>query len=218
MKKISDALANIIDANPSYKVAFMHRFINISQFAKFIKPLVESRTRKDLVSESALIMALSRYQRSQIKRIASIEIYSVKSLTVFSDLCIVTYPKSPALMKNIGMIYEIIQKNNGYMALGQGTDEVTIIVNNTILKEVDKMIRDKPVYIEREISALSIKFDEKYCENPGILHYLIQQVSVQGINISEISSTRTEVIMYVAQKDIRLLFDTVHDQFYASKT
>lgn len=214
MKKISDALANIIDANPSYKVALMHRFINISQFAKFIKPLVESRTRKDLVSESALIMALSRYQRSQIKRIPSIDVFSVKSLTVFSDLCIVTYPKSRVLMKNVGTIYDIIQKNNGYMALGQGTDEVTIIINNAIYEELKKIVKDKPVYVEKEISALSIKFDEKYCEDPGILHYLIQQVSVQGINISEISSTRTEVIMYVDQKDIRLLFDTVHDQFH----
>lgn len=214
MKKISEALEHIIDANPAYKVALMHRFLNISQFAKFIRPLIEVRTKKDIVSDSALIMALSRYQREQIGKVAPIESFSVTSLTVYTDLCIATYPKSHVLMENIGKIYALVQKGHGYMALGQGTDEITMIVSIAILENIKKIIRDKPVHIENEISALGVKFDEKYCEDPGMLHYLIQQVSIQGINISEISSTRTEVIMYVDQKDIRLLFDTIHLQFY----
>jgi aspartokinase len=42
---------------------------------------------------------------------------------------------------------------------------------------------------------------------------VLQQVAVQGINVVEIASTATELILYLDQKDVRLAFDTLYQRF-----
>jgi len=77
----------------------------------------------------------------------------------------------------------------------------------------EELLTTIPKFKSPNISGVSIKFNEKYSEIPGLLYYIIQQITLQNINIIEISSTFTELIIYVEKKDTRLAFDTIYNRF-----
>ena len=59
MIKISDAVREILDGSTFLQFGLHHKLINLSQLARFLHPLVEARTKKE-VQRSAIHMALSR--------------------------------------------------------------------------------------------------------------------------------------------------------------
>jgi aspartokinase len=213
MKKISDALEEIISANQFLAYGLQNRLLNLTQLAKFLKPLVEARSKKELRSASALLMMLSRVQRERSKKVRKLERFKVKNITAYSNLAIYTFSKSQSFLAQLSKLYSAIEHRHSYMTLGQGTDEITLIVNESGQEELKRHISDKPKQHSRNIAALSIKYSEDYYNSPGMLYYLIQQVTLQGINIKEINSTYTEIVFYVDDRDLKLLFDTIYNQF-----
>lgn len=213
MKKISDALEEIISANQFLAYGLQNRLLNLTQLAKFLKPLVEARSKKELRSASALLMMLSRLQRERSKKVKKLERFKVKNITAYSNLAIYTFSKSQSFLAQLSKLYTAIEHRHSYMTLGQGTDEITLIVNESGQEELKRHISDKPKHHSQNIAALSIKYSEDYYNSPGMLYYLIQQVTLQGINIKEINSTYTEIVFYVDDRDLKLLFDTVYNQF-----
>ncbi len=213
MKKISDALREIINSNQFLTYGMQNKLINLTQLAKHLKSTVEVRTKKDLKSSTALLMALSRMQNEYGKKVKKLVKFKVKNVTAYSNLSIYTFSRNAQLLSQLGKLYAAIEHRHCYITLGQGTDEVTLIVNDAGVEELKKHLKDKPKHHSGKISALSVKFDEEYYNDAGILYYLIQQVTLQGINIKEITSTFTEIVFYVDEKDMKLLFDTIYTQF-----
>lgn len=213
MNKISSALEEIIAANSSIQFGLHHRLLNLTHLAAFLKPLIEVRTKKDLISSSALTMALSRLQKERVKALPPINNFKIENITVHSQLVTITYARGQKFLEQLGTLYHSIQKNNGYISLSQGTNEITIITDKESARLIKKTTKLQPKNSTENLAALSIKYNEKYFTTPGLLYYLMQQISLQGINILEVSSTYTEVIIYVDQKDLKLLFDTIYNQF-----
>lgn len=213
MIKIADALEGIINGNQFLAYGLQNRLLNLTQLAKYLKPLIEARTKKELRSPSALLMMLSRLQRERGKKIKKLEKFKVRNITAYSQLAIYTFAKNQTFLSQMSKLYSAIEHRHSYMTLGQGTDEITLIVNESGEEELKKHIRDLPKQHSKNIAALSIKFGEEYYSGPGLLFYLIQQVTLQGINIKEITSTYTEIVFYVDEKDLKLLFDTIYIQF-----
>ncbi len=216
MNKLSIALDEIIEANSFLQFGLYHQLLNLTHLAVFLKPLIETRTKKDLVSASALTMALSRLQKEKSKQLPPINDFAIENITAHSRLVTITYSREQKFLEHLGSLYHLIQKNNGYISLNQGTNEVTIITDETSARQIRKATKHRPKNITDNLAALSIKYNEKYFTTPGLLYYLMQQISLQGINILEISSTYTEITIYVDQKDLKLLFDTIYNQFTRS--
>lgn len=213
MKKISDALKEIISNNQFLAYGLSNKLLNLTQLAKYLKPLIETRTKKNLKSASALLMMLSRLQKEYGKKIKAINKFKINNITAYSGLSIYTYSKNYSFLAQLSKLYAALEHYNSYITLGQGTDEITLIINEAGSNELKKYIKDQPKHFSKNISALSVKFSEKYHHESGLLYYLIQEVALQGINIKEIASTYTEIIFYVDEKDFKLLFDTVYNRF-----
>jgi aspartokinase len=210
MLKISPALESLINANWMLRFGLHHNIFNLTRLAKFIHPMIQTRTKKD-VSQQALLMALSRYQQSHRKKDSSKHHFTVKNISLQSGLATLTYSANPTIADHIYKLHSEIQKNEGYFTLSEGTDEITLIIKKESMGLAKKIIGEKAKYEKENLAAIGIKFDSSYSERPGFLYYIIQFISLQGINIHEISSTFTEVVIYVAEKDIRLAFDTMLD-------
>lgn len=213
MKKISDALKEIIDSNQFLAYGLHNKLVNLTQLAKYLKPLIETKTKKNLKSATALLMMLSRLQKEYVKKIKPLNNFKINNITTYSGLSIYTYSKNYSFLSQLSKLYAAIEHKNSYITLGQGTDEITLIVNESGAEELKKFIKDKPKHFNNNISALSVKFAEKYHHESGLLYYLIQQVALQGINIKEIASTYTEIIFYVDETDFKLIFDTIYGGF-----
>jgi len=212
MLKLTDSVKEIISKNSFLNIGICSRLLNLSHVAKFIKPLVEARTKKD-VKVGAILMSLSRLQKEAHKLASLTEKFEITNLTVYSSLCSITFFESQGIQNKISEIYKEIKKNNGRITLIQGVGEIAVIIDENQITVIEKYITEKPKNIQKNLAALGIYFNPKHYETPGFIHYITQQIAFQGISIYEISSTFSEITIYVDQKNIRLLFDTIHNSF-----
>ena len=212
MIKISAVLSELISKNNFLNFGLAHQLLNLSQTAEWIKPLVEARIQKK-VSSSAILMALSRMGKIKEKTVPQLREFHLKNINVYNNLCELTFAKSLGLESSLDRIYRVVQEKGGYITISQSMNEITLIVSRSCGELVKKQIAAETKFEKSHLSALGIQFDPKYVKDIGMLYYLIQQLTLQNINIWEFSSTYTEIIFYVAQKDLRLAFDTIYQRF-----
>ncbi|MCP4677014.1 MAG: hypothetical protein GY854_16160 [Deltaproteobacteria bacterium] len=68
-------------------------------------------------------------------------------------------------------------------------------------------------YVFRDIASVSVKFSDETIQAPGAIYQMVQQVTLQSINIIEVVSTATEFSIYVKSEDVRLAFDSIFQRF-----
>ncbi len=212
MINLSNALQDLIDKDAFLCFGLQHKLLNLSQTAKFLVSILETRTKKE-VTISSILMNLSRLQRVYIKKSTQIESIKIKNLTIHSNISSVTFFRDADINTKISQIYKEVQSKNGYMTINQGMNEVTILIEESMYLIVKKYIQNEPKFYKEKLAALGIQFDEKYINIPGLIYFLVQQISLQNINISEVTSTYTEIVFYVDQQNIRLAFDTIYNRF-----
>jgi len=213
MLKISDALQAIISNDAALNFSLHHKLLNLSQLSRFLRPLVEARVKKD-VSASAILMALSRLQgglpkAAKLRR----ERFYVQKIIVQSDLAILTFEKSRASHRAINELYIRVQKSEGYITVTEAVNEITVILEKDKVEAALKLIALKAKYQNSKVSSLTLKFDEFYISRPGFLYQILQQLSLQGINLLELASTSTELVLYLEHEAVNLAFDTLYNRF-----
>ncbi len=213
MNKISDAVRSLVLENPLLSFGFTRGLNNLSELARFIHPHVELKTKKE-VQVSAITMALSRLQREvNSYRSAGEENFVVDDIRVHVDLCSLTLSRSPETLKSLNDLHTKIQKPGGYLTLTEGTREVTAILQSVHLDLALSILPEKPKLIYRNLASVGVTFDQRYIEVPAVLYLILQQVTVQNVNVIEVGSTATEFIIYVEDKDVKLTFDTIFSRF-----
>lgn len=215
MLKIKDSIKELIENNSFFKFGIYYKLLNLTQVAKFIKPHVQAKTKKK-VTNSAILMSLSRIQ-SETKRKIKDSDFKIENITVHSDLCTMTLYNTKQIHEKINKIYSKISENDSFITITEGLNEITIIFENKFLNIIKSSISEKPKYIKEKISSICIKFNPKYIKIPGLLYLIFQQIALQNINIIELNSTETEIILYLETKDTKNAFDTIYNKFINPK-
>lgn len=217
MRRISEALKDILEGHHILTFGFHHSLFNLSKLSAFLRPHIAARLKRD-VSESAILMSLSRMQRvGKSKRSSAFRSspLEIRHLNIHSDLCVLTFSKNRATHKALNVLHGKIQSADGYMTITEGMAESTIIIGKKFLPLVDQICEERPKYKNLNVAAVGVIFDEKYLKIPGFIHRIVQLMSIQNINLVELASTSTELILYIASDDIKLAFDTLieHSRF-----
>jgi len=212
MRKISDAIQSIVEGHPFLRFGLSRRLFNLTQLARLLAPHIAAQTRKD-IRESAVVMALSRFAKDFEHDSSPPESYRVSSIHIQDELVILTYPQSQELARRLLKLTQYFFNHEQYITITQGLTEVTIIVDESSLDKALQLLSGKPLREKKKISSISIRFSSKLIQQPGFLHFVLEQLSLQGINVVEVASTATEFIIYLDNKDIRLAFDTLHAVF-----
>ena len=213
MIKITDALKAIISENSELSFGLHHGLFNLTQLARFLKPHVSARTKKE-ISEAALLMAISRLQRkrgSAPKKDS--EPYLVERVSLHTGLYLATYVKSSDNHAAVASLYKRAQRDGGYMVISEGISEITIVIEQQHLAEIRQLLTQKPIVERKGAVSLGIRFNKKYLNVPGFIQRILQSLSLQNINVLEISSTATELAVYLDDRDRHLALDTILASF-----
>lgn len=211
MRKIADAITEIVRENDLLQFGLSEGLLNLSQTARFLQPLVAARTKKD-VQVSAITMALSRLGKRQ-KRTHRTEHFEIESLNVQGDLVALTFEKTAQVHRQASTLYTRLQKADAYITLTQGRTEITIILDRRFEPDARAITGGQIVYRAKHVAAISVKFNRRYVDQPGFLFALLQSVAVQNLNIVEIASSATEFILYMDASDTELAFETLYRRF-----
>lgn len=214
MRKISEAVAGIVLEDPSFRFCFTGRLLNLTQFASFIKPLVEARTKKE-VSTSAIVMSLSRLQRSLGATPAKKrqEAFKIRSIVVREDLVALTVERTRETHRLVNALHTAVSRKGGYITSTESTTEITVVIEKDSLLHAEPLLQTGLVYKNSKISSISIKFDKSYLARPGFLSAVLQELSFQKINVVELASTATEFVIYLERGDVELAFTTLFNRF-----
>ena len=212
MRKISDALKQTIEGNFFLRTGMAYDLFNLSKLAAFLRPEIEGRTKKP-VTKSSILMQLSRLKRSEVFSSAKQEEYEVESITVYSNLLVLSYNRSDLENNEILKLHKKLSSKNDFFSLSEGARELTFILESKNEEWVKKTITRKTKLRRDNVSALAVSFDESYLKSPGMIYLLCRSLYIQNINIIEISSTATELILFVDMKELQLAFDTLFTRF-----
>lgn len=213
MKKISEAVESTVGSHPALSFAFHHRLLNLTKLARFLHSSVEAQTHKG-VSQSAILMSLSRLQRRWAKsRPQKSQPLVLDKVSIVSGLCSVTLAKTSTTHRELNRVFTAVQERNGFITVTEGLREITVIVEAENFDLLRKGLSSKPKIVNRNLASVGMSFSEKYLSVKGVLHQLLEQVALQNINVLEVASTATEFYIYVEEKDVEAAFAAIFHRF-----
>lgn len=75
------------------------------------------------------------------------------------------------------------------------------------------LIDQKLRFIHHAVSSIGVTFDEEYLTIPGFIYIILQQMMPLNINIIEVSSTCTELVLYIDEKDMKIAYEALEASF-----
>jgi|SaaInlStandDraft_4_1057021.scaffolds.fasta_scaffold02980_7 hypothetical protein len=209
MIQLSQVIQTLVNRNPLIHYGMHHNLLNMSKVADFLHPMIEIRAKKQ-VSRGSIMMQLSRLQKNLQKITPDGITFRTNNLTLHASLAVITYDRTATLLEKVNKIVSAQMTKDSFLALNRGSSELTLIVDSELSSYIQNEIHAHPKNIIAPVTAITIHFSEKYADVPGFLYHVIQQITLQGINIVEVTSTYSELTILVAQKDARLAFDTLY--------
>ena len=213
MIKIPEVVRELVLHNDFLAFGVSKKLFNLSALSEFLHANVENRTKKS-VQNPAILMALSRLQKSFSKISLTKKSFEIEKISATSHLCTLTFFRTDSTLQQIFSLQKKLFIQNIFFAFSQSSNEITIILPAEFLAIARSEISDFPKSENPEIAALSIQFSAQTAAQSGLLFFLLQTIYFQNINLVEITSTFTEFVFYLPQKDLKRAFSALHDRFF----
>ena len=212
MIKVSDAVREIVDHDPSLKTGLAQQLMNLSQVARHIHATVEARTHKN-VHLSAITMALSRL-RAELPQIElKPDLGLADRITVQRGLVVLTFPNTARVHSGLRRLQERIREARRYLTITEGIREITLIIEQAMFDRFREVVGVRPARMSCDIASLSISLSEDNLAAPGVLYRILQALALQGVNLAEVASTTTEFHLYLSEADVMLALESLHGAF-----
>lgn len=216
MITVKEKLGEIISSSPLVEEALSEGLLNLSAFARKIKPEIESAIFKE-VSESAIVMALRRIAAEIKERNALFERTTgkIKDIVVRANLCEFTFLKSEFILERWReLLHQGRKEREAFFAFTQGAFEITIIVNAALEGEVKEIFsEEKLISSIAQLSAISIRLPQDTVQSPGVYYSILKQLAWQNINLIEVVSTLTEFTVILENREVDRAFSILLKYF-----
>jgi aspartokinase len=212
MKKVADAVREIVDHDPGLKVGLAQRLMNLTQVARHIHSTVEARTQKT-VEIGAITMALSRLRGELAPLDDTLGIGLADRITVQRGLAVLTFANAPDVHAGLLALQQQIRADGRHLTLTEGAREITLILEESRLNTVYQTVRRRPQRTVRGVASLSVYLTDENLTTPGVLYRLLQPLALQGISLVEVASTTSEFHLYIDENDVMLALDSLYAAF-----
>ncbi len=212
MSSLHDALKEQVSENSFLQFGLGNGLFNLSQLARFLRSGLQARADRT-ISDSALIMALSRLGRDLQGKRRELERIELRNIQVSSNLAILTYEMSRSFRPLIAEIARELQNRGKFISFSQGLQEITLFIERDEVREVEQRLSVRPLTAHYTVAVIGARLDAAAIQTPGFFFTVFQQLYIQKINVLEISSTSSELLVYVNERDLRLAFDTLYNRF-----
>lgn len=209
MIKLADVIEEIISSNAWFLYGMNSEILNLTKFAKLIKPQIEARLKKE-VSDASVLMALSRYQKEANRKVMHLPSFRFSNINLNSGLVSVNYFNTADVHDQLNRFYNYVIAGKRFVTLIEGVGEINLITESVYIDNLSDFLSVEPKNLESGISAITLKYSEEYIDVPGFLFFVIQQLYLQNVSIVDVSSTFTELTIFLKTSEAKLAFDTLY--------
>jgi len=208
MISIKDVVQTIVSNDIEAQNSISRGILNLSQYAREIQEKVEEATKKE-VSMQSIVVTLSRLERKQ-KAYGFLPNVEISSLSVKSPIIELVYEKNQKNLEHVLKIFSTFQKDNDtFFSLSTSTRDIAIVASVSLEKEIVKAVTQKPKFIKRDLSAVSVRFNESLVEQPNVGYALMHLISLRNITLDEVFSTYNEFTLVFKTEDLHKVLEAL---------
>lgn len=217
MITIPDVVEKIIKQSPYLEDLLAQGIINYSALARQIKSQVEEQTFKN-VQEGAIIMALKRLTiNDKTNHYDAIKkaFKEAPDVIVRSNLSDITVRSSDFTGEHDKKILKLIDaKPETFFTISRSVFEATIICGKEAEEDILKLFEKKSIVARfNDLSSITIRLTKETTEIPGVYYMILRAMAWEGINLTEIVSTYTELTLVIQTKDVDKGFSIIKRLF-----
>lgn len=215
MITIPEVVQQIVTREPLVEEALQKGIINLSAYARSIRPQIEDILMKK-VQTGAIIMALRRMQVASGPTTVLESFFHIKpNIIIRSNLSEYTLENS---QRSLSAVTELIKQNTHthrhIVAITQGVYETALIVNAQWKTEVEKVVPKSAVMdVVNNLSAITITLPPSNVETPGVYYTILKSLAWKGINVFDVVSTKNEFTILFEDKDVDSAFTVIKSVF-----
>ena len=214
MITVPEVVNHIIKRVPLVEEGLAQGIINLSAFARIIRPKVQQRLLKN-VQLGAIVMALKRRgqhlktSREQTNTI----LQNLQDITIRSNLAEFTYTNSDSIIeKQQQLLKKVSGQRNLFLTVTHGVFETTIIVSSFLSDDLQKIFQGETLRSKFEnLSAITLLLPKETVFIPGVYYAILKTLAWEGINIIEVVSNYTELTIILEKDCIDQAFSALKD-------
>lgn len=204
MTNIQQVVNSFLDKRQDLRISLSKDLINKSALAKYIMEEKQLDVNIDAVNS-----AIRRYDIGKVDDVFSDiqkTLQKIKDISTRTNMAIITLNKEADIMKNIPLLYSIIDhEKNELLRIVHANIHVIIIINKNNVEKLTKIIpREKIVTIE-EVAEINIQFDYHTYKDepgPGLFALITNELAINQISLKEVISCIPELLIFVSQQDL----------------
>jgi aspartokinase len=175
---------------------------------------VEEITLKK-VSTGSLIMAIKRLQKSISPNYKPITIFQeAPDMIVRSNLTLIYVKNSANLLSKLALIEKASKNFQKKTLFTYGRAETLILANKLSADSITKILAsEQTTQTFPNVSSITIHIPQESVQNAGIFYFLIKSLAWEGINILDMLSTETELVLIFENKDVNEAFRILYSLF-----
>jgi len=213
MPTIAHVVNKIVRSHPALEQFIELDLISFHRLARYLKPQIEAELAKE-VDSGAIVMALSRMRdRMGGRRAEQLRSPSLGKLQVSlrSDALQIDIKKGHRTAQKLQDVQKIAAAHpDEILSITQSVNEVTIISSAALEAQFLEALKGERVLnTEKGLSLLILKFGEETLYQPGFFDRVLREMSWENINIYEIVSTLTELIIVLKDEDAPKAYRTI---------
>ncbi len=198
MEKISQKVEKYLMNDEDAKTALQNGVLSITKYAKKIQPLIAKELLKPVQLKS-IVVTLHRLEKRFLKQNHETVTVKLLSITIHPNLAELTYERTSA---NSAQVNKMVSETGAtFFAQTSSINELTIIFDNSLLRQIFTYFNKiQPLYAEENLAGITVKFSNEYLQQPMLIYELVKRLSLNGVNITEVVSTATELTFVVSRE------------------
>lgn len=210
MVTISRIVEKMIKENPALEIALAKDIISYSKLARYLHDEVQKEFGKS-ATDAAIMQALKRLREKSEKLYEKKTKFYALELNTNSNIVSITIGKTNKLPQIMQSIYGMKELEEGFVLNAtHGNQQTTLLLSKILEHKVNELLEGERIIAKVDnLSQLSVRFDEQMFEAPGFIVYVLKELTWNNINIIEIVSTYTELIIIVKNEDLMKAYNIV---------
>jgi hypothetical protein len=215
MITIPEVVQQIVTREPYVEEGLQRGIINLSAYARSIRPQVEEILMKR-VETGAILMALRRME-TQVSTKSTLQTFfqTTPNIIIRSNLTEYTLENTQKVLNALTSLIQQNEHNHRHIvAVTQGVYETALIVSSEWNAEVRKLIPASAISDSvSQLSAITITLPPSNVGIPGIYYFILKALAWKDINVVDVVSTKNEFTILFDDREVDGAFTTIKSIF-----
>lgn len=191
MRKVADAVSQIIQNDETALESFREGYLNFSAYAEKIHPIIEKLTYKP-VKKGTIVVALTRLSNKDLKSNQKPKI-QISHLSTRSPLTSFTYQKTSDAQRRVSTLNPYLVTPADLFGTLEGESEIMLIASEKAVDLIKDHIGVIPKKEVSDLAAVTVQVSDNLSISQAMLNSLLSALSLHKVEVLGILPTSNEV-------------------------